>query len=736
MTEFGRAMSSMFGAMNGGGNIARDILHDEARLSTQTKQIQLQTDINKKLSQIRQSANDEDWETEVNNFFAEIKSGMGNKNSPYYCRNNLQAMQFNEILEQNRVGVSAKVGLMAEERQAQKDIVNVSNAKDQLATMYGGMDYINKCNELDRQLYLTGRLNPQQYQQQMDLNFKKGYTQTHLNFFDANLDEAIQNGESYESYKKRVEEAIPEMKHKDINGLEIDFDKSALDEQINKTWKQTYYAKLSDIQQGNANKLSQIVQSMKQQQTAEGRLTVARQGQMVMNGMKGLQLSEDDRLKYAAYFDLFTSTKGSGSGSGSGSGESKPSDSYDKLCKAAPETAYQLWLEGKAGNLYDCTNLVSYNLQNEWFTGNYKENFGKDVNERNEDFNMLYKGSTSQETLTDAGIKMILEKYPQAKNLMANNFKGLITDMQKNPKDYGTATVGELANYMLDTLAGSNANLTDDQFIEGFKKHINDCYVEKCKFVTLDKKGKLQKTFDAKSPKGIAQAARLAQEKDFVYTYNGNEVWAAGKKEALEAKGGVVDVLKNAVVGTLGIPENERGKLDFYYKPNPESNDMQSTPIITYKNNAYEVIPNDDDKGFMLRDVHTGELIEGKVTGGKVARMAEKADAKAGQNAASGEVSRIENERAEYVAKEAAGVDTIPTAVRKSGAASAGDWQASPTTRQMFLQNTAAKIEKAADKVSKGKMNESEFREEFGISYASWKDTKGQTAKYELILKS
>jgi hypothetical protein len=738
MSSFSNAMMSMLNAANTTSDIVRDYTHEQARLSTQTKEIQLQTDINEELAKIRQSANDEEWNTQINDFFTRVKSGMSDKNSPYYCKNNLQAQQFEAIMEQHRVGVSAKVGQMAEERAMQKDIVTYNNAVNQLENMYFGQQFVDKANELAGDLYRAGRLSPQQYQQQKDLNFKKGYTEARLKAFEASVDDAITNGESYEKLKSRLDSAMPEMKHSDINGLEIDFDKSALDDQINKTLYQSYNAKLSDMQQGNADKLSQIVQRMKQQNSAEARLAVARQGQMTMNGMQGLQLSENDRLKYAAYFDLFTSTKGSGDGSGSGSG-SKPTDSFDKLCKVAPDTAYQLWLEGKADNLYDCTNLVSYNLKNEWYTGDYKENFGKDIKERDEDFNMLYKGSTAAQTLTDTAIKMVLEKYPSAKNLMGNNFKGLITDMQKNPQDYGDATVGELADYLLDTLAGSNSNLTNEEFIEGFRKHINDCYVEKCKYIELNKKGELLKKYNAGNAADVAKAARLAQEKDFVFTYGGQERWANGKKEALEAKGGVVDVLKNAVAGTLGIPDAEHGSIGFYYKPDELHDDVTSTPIITYKNKAYEVIPNDDNKGFTLRDYHTKEIIEGSLKGGKAERTENK---KAAGNTVK-ELSEVRKQiESSREVDDAQWADILydkgmPKAAVAAGVTNAEDWnQSDKYTRITMLTSAARKVTKDAHKVESNKMSEDDFKKKYGFDYSTWNKASTRDKQFYTLLNN
>ena len=71
----------------------------QANVSTQTKNIQLQTDINAQLARIRQSSPSDynDWNTEINNFFEQVRSGMSNKDSPYYCKNNLQAEMFTKI---------------------------------------------------------------------------------------------------------------------------------------------------------------------------------------------------------------------------------------------------------------------------------------------------------------------------------------------------------------------------------------------------------------------------------------------------------------------------------------------------------------------------------------------------------------------------------------------------------------------------------------------------------------
>lgn len=454
-------------------SVVNDYNTKQAALSTQTKNIQLQNDINGQLARIRQSSNFEEWNTQINDFFTQVKNGMGNKDSPYYCQNNLQAVEFTKILEQNQVNVSQQVGRMVEQRQAEKDILDVQNKKTMLAEMTAGQDYIDQANELDKLLYESGRITQEQYQQSKDQNYIKAYQNMYLKTFNGSLNDALSQGKSFEAFYSDIEKSIPELKATDTDGLERVMDKDALNNAIKKTCQQNYNAKLQDIQQGNANSLSQIVQDMRQQNTAEGKVAAARRGQMTMNRMLGLKLSETDRLQYSAIFELALggdSLKGSGSGSGA---KASDFDSYEKLIKANPQTAIDLVKDGTVENTYEAIKVVSSTLVDEWYNGNYKENFEKDAAERDETFNLLYKGQTSENSITDAIFNEAIKKYPTAENLLNNKCKKLMDDIQKNPKKYGGATTGALADFITDWVLGADRNATDDDFVKALDQHIN-----------------------------------------------------------------------------------------------------------------------------------------------------------------------------------------------------------------------------------------------------------------------
>lgn len=733
----GKATDAFFDAINTGSSIVKDYTENEARFATTTKKYNLQADINNEMQKIAMNGNYTTWQTDINNFFEKVKGQMSDPNSQYYCKNNLQAKMFDEVLNDSLVSVGNRVSMMVMQKQLSQMGVDRDQAINRLIEQnVTGNDFVKRANEIDDAYWLVnGNINPDEKQATRERRYIYGYTSEREALFDNTLKDAVKRGESVERLIDMVNKNTTPINAFNADGSPMSIDTKGIDADLNKKWHQKYDAALKDYQSENANRLSRILEQMRQVNTEEEKTQIAQHGQNTMKLMKDHDLSENDRNFYSAAFEL--NLGGSGlKGSGSGSGSSKPTDSYENLIKSAPDTALQLWLDGKHGNVYDVTQTVSNAVTEQWFTKPYKENFDKDENELKEDFSLMYQGRVSSENITDAITKKILEKFPSAKNYIDNNFNNLITDMQKNPKKYGTATAGELANFMLDTIYSADSSYTDEDFMNAFKQHVNDCYVERIKYVELDKKGNLEKKFNANKEKDIAQAARLASEKDFVYTFNGNEVWAPGKKEALEAEGGIVDVLKSAVAGTLDIPAEDRSLVGFQYVQSKD--DMTSQPIITYKNQAYEVIPNDDDKGFKLREVHTGEVIEGKLAGnGKAERKEDKTQAKENVKNAHNATYQLESERTENVNKSITEKKDMPYAMKKAGGVKDAEWEnGTLSDKQIYLQDNVTKINKAADAVKNKKMTEAQFYDEYHIKYDKWINTKEKIARFNLILES
>lgn len=749
-------MANVFDAitasLESAGSVSKTVntyLTNEAKLSTQNKQIQLKADINAKMDEIRSSNKPEEWETKINQFFEQTKSSMMNPDSPYYCKNNLQGQMFTSILDEAKVDVDNKVSGLVWEANREKAIIDYRNNLTLLSQTESGQGYIDKANGLAKSLFDCGYITREQYQTQLDTNFNTAYIDTATKAFDGTVEEAIKRGDSKESLIKMALDNVTNLMGIDTDGLPKTFDKEAMNKTLKKNFEQNYRAYLADYQQGNANKLSEINQQMRQASTAEGKLAIARRGQQSLSKMTGNMLSEDDRNKYAAYFDLGLNGSGTSSGSGSGSGSKKPDETFANFCKAQPGEALQMVIDNDSLCPYDAAQIVSDTMVKEWFTGNFKENYDLDSQGRLEDYKNIYEHSTSVQTVTDAMLDKLIEKYPTAANYLKNNCSKLISDIQKNPKEYGEASAGELADFMRDWILSAPAKATDDDFVNALKGYVNNCYIERCKYIELKDNGKLRDTFNAKKPADIAKAAQLASEKDFVFTDQyGNERWAKGKKEALEAPGGVVNVLQNAVVGTLGIPESEYKDLSFYYQRDESGHDMTNKPIITYKDKAYEVIANDDGKGFTVREYAVDENgkmqkvrdIEGKAGGKlqKVMRKEEKKEAAQDVKDASAGVATIKKDREQAINKAITESTSIPKAMKAVGTIEKEEWEDVKTVenRTTYLNITERKINNDASKVEKDKMSAAEFKNKYGIDYNEWIKTGERSAHYELILKS
>lgn len=733
----------------------------QANLSTQTKNIQLQSDIDAQLARIRQSSPSDfnDWNTEINNFFEQVRSGMGDKNSPYYCKNNLQAEQFTKILDQNQVSVSDQVNRLVEQQQIQKNRIDVNKSLLNLQNMgLTGQEYYDEAKKVVDSAYAVGSYSQQEYEQLLDNNFFTGYSSMYENMFNDTVMQSIQQGDSFETIWSMMEAQAPNMMKTDGDNMPANFDKKSYDATIKKTLQQSYNAKLADVQNTNAGKLSEIVQQMRQQTTEEAKLSVARKGFNTMNQMQGIQLSTSQRDHYSDIFEFVIKSSGSTGGSGGGL-KASDFDSFENLLKHEPETLVQLIKDGVAGNAYEAAKMGATSLLNELFTGNYKENYDKDYEEREELYSLVYKGVISEDALSTKLFDLLVDNYPTAKDLIKNDYNKLITDIQKNHDKYGTASVGALGEWMMDYILGADQYTTDDDFVNAFKQHINDCYAESIDYVTLDKKGNLKKTFNAKSEKGIAEAARFAQSHDFVYTWQGQERWGEGKKEALEAEGGVVNTLKNAVAGTLGLTEADikASPLGFYYKPDEAHDDLTSVPIITYKGKGYEVIPNDDDKGFKVRVIEPGKedtYLDGKVATKELQlqRADEKKDAKQVVKTAKQQEEELVQERHDKTNQLIRDTNTITKAMKAAKTVSDEDWKNASedvSKRQIYLSDTENKIDAEARKIKKKEaeknekkkakmkaMTRGEFYTTYGITYDSWIKSSQIDYRYELILNS
>ncbi|MBO7733343.1 MAG: hypothetical protein J6S67_12335 [Methanobrevibacter sp.] len=734
MANVWEVTNALLDSANAVSNTYNDYITKEAKLSTDTKQNQLKADINAQMDAIRRSSSSEEWPTKINEFFEKTKSDMENPDSVYYCKNRKQAEMFNSILNEAKVDVDSKVSGLVYEADREKAIVNYKNSLTLLSQTEGGQGYIDKANNLARDLFECGYITREQYQTQLDTNFNTAYINTATKAFDDTIEESIRRGDSKEKVINMALDNVTNLMGIDTDGLPKTFDKDTMNKTLENSFKAKYGAYLADYQQQNANKLSEINQQMRQASTAEGRLAIARRGQQALSGMTGNMISEDDRNKYAAYFDLGNGTKSSGSGSGSGT--NKPTDAYEKLIDAAPGEALELIKTNPELCPYDAAEIYSMKLTKWFMTEDYKENYDKDMQDRSETFDRLYEHRTSKESIADGIFKEIKNQFPTLAGYIDNKAKGLQDYIKKNPKSFSQEDLAQVSAWCVDWALSANGNATDADFKKDFDNMVNTFYVSSVKSVTLNDRGKLKQTFNANKTSDIAQAAKIAADNDFVFTDQyGEASWAPGKKEALEAEGGIVNVLQNAVVGTLGLSENDYKDIGFYYQPDESGNDMTSKPIVTYKDKAYEVIPDEKGKGFNIRDINTGEIIEGKAGGKlkKVMRANQKQEAEEDVKQTSREVAQLKKDREKQTNEAITASTNYPKAMQAAGKVDKDTWNdyKDLETRTYNLRVTANRMDADAKK-----MDDAEFKKKYNISKDEWTEDKVESRRFNLILKS
>lgn len=755
---------------NAFNSVWRKQIEHEAEFSTNTKQIRLQNDINAELLKIRQSNNFEDWLTNINNLFSETEKGMSDPNSSYYCRNQIEGEMFSKILAEQHSKVNYQIAVMVAKKQSENRIAEAGKAT-QLLIENGatGQEFTSQANQLYKDLNDNGDIRDLQLEEVETEHKNKGYELSVNKYVDNSFEDAIRNNETFTSFKEKIKAKVDEENPEGISKEK----ESQIWSNVEKQWNE----KLKDLQQNNADKLAEIVTQVRSAGNNVDKGRIARYGMNKVLEYNNTQLlSENDRIRYSSIFELYLKAAESNTdGSGTGNGSNKEVlDSYEKVVKVAPSVALQMVRENIGISPYEAAQAMSKRLQDEWLYVDWKENEKLGYNERNNKYFNLYSGDTSEESLTNEMLKQIMQSRPEVMELWNNNFKGLRDDMKKNPKLYGGASLEALANFLVDLTLESHVGIPTEQIMNTFKKYINDCYIESINYMEFEKKkpGVLKATYDVTKPDQVAKAANLVHEKDYVYTYAGNEVWAPGKKEALEAEGGINSVLRNAAARTLGLsPEDLQ---DTIYKRT--RNDMESVPIFKHGDKAYEVVATEngksfnvieygykkekdedgnefvvyDEDGLPVFDFSSGEIINGVVPDKKAAkeeRKAAKQEAKMNAKTASAETATLKKQREEENKKKITQSNSMPYAMIKAGKVEQGEWENYNNTnrteeRQYMLNVTANKINSEAKDISKIKdedekeLEKNKFYEKYHINYDDWMENRTEEARHKLILKS
>lgn len=593
-----QALGAVSQGMEFGGALAGMLdkeVKNKARADLNYINANLENDMNNFLLELEQSNDYSNWQEKADDFLEKRKSLLSDKNSPYYCSNDYTAKQADLMLLNARNGLQEKVARSALRMQMQETMVKDSNTLDMYKNLYSGQELIDKSTAIIDGEYKSGKLTPEQYDAKVKTIYKDAVYNSLSDIADVAIEDAINKGESFEKAWKKVKENSSNYSLKSaIDGTQQNWKKEEIENEAKKNAQQKYNNAVKNIQDQNANTLSEFLLEIENTDNPADKTSLAKQALSLMaTQMGGLKLEETARNRYSSKFGNILddiASGGDGTSLSGGSGSSNL-ESFSELIKLAPKSFIAKWKEGAFNNIYEMKEAFVDTIKKEYFGKNWK-----DVKDKsNDNFNLKYSYVFS---------KLIEEAVTEKLN--TQDFRGikktyddLVNDIQKHPKQYGDASIGNLSAFIYDWVANSKPGDTDEDFYNDLKKHIGACYLDKANYLTLNKKGEAKKKFK-NDAKGIGQSAEFLQNNDVVFTdINGKAIWAKDAEKAITEN--IAPIQKEAVAKALGLSQKEAdSKLSFTFTQT--QNDMKPSLVFRYAGNSYIVQQSADKKGYIVVD--------------------------------------------------------------------------------------------------------------------------------------
>ncbi len=459
MANFIEFTNAAFDAMNTGAAITNNIIQNNAVISTRNKKYQLQDAVNKKLQEIQQSSNFENWNTDVANFYGQIKSSMSDKNSPYYCRNNLESQQFQAILDESNVVVKEKVAQMTIAAQNEKDILDTNNSTDLIFQTYAGQEAYDRANEGYNLLFKKGAISRTQYEQQKDRNYLRAYGSMCDKLFNDSFEESLKHGETAETFWQKMKETLPELRATDASGMEKTLDISSYMDSQEKKYKSMYTARQQDMWNESEKKCAQIFDSVMDGATAEERNQARMLGRAYLDRVKYTgQMSPEQLTTWTARFKLEdpSTTK---SGASSAFKKLTPKEQMDFYLREAEKGSKGA--EGGINSFYNAREI-------------YKQSMLDEVKAVNPDAKWVDVEKAYPECMGFfEEAKKRMRNIPGMSEVIntAENMLGTILNTKDDKKKY-EEEAGRAMDIVFDMLAEVDVSNMDKAAVEDYKKRV------------------------------------------------------------------------------------------------------------------------------------------------------------------------------------------------------------------------------------------------------------------------
>lgn len=742
MGALGNFTNALLDAANTTSNVYDKYITKQAELSTDIKNSQLQIEINAELARIQQSTDFENWNTEINDFFEKRKSAMADKNSSYYCQNNLQAEMFTKILDQSLINVTNHVNNMVIQEQKQKNKIDVNKGIINNKNLgLAGQELYDANKDLLDKAQEVGTYSQAEYEQMNEAIFYDSYSSMYYNMFDQSAEEAIKRGDSLDKIWDWMQSNASAMMKVDKEQMPEGFDKEAYDNKIKNELQRSYNAKQQDIWNQTEMQFADFYDRMLDQRSLEGRNNVAQQARNYIDKVKNTGLASADQItKWTSRFVLEDYLDPAGT--------TTKSQAVNALSKMKPEDQMDFfigqWKKGSKGEEGGIAGLYNaYNL--------FKDSVLKQAQAINPDATW---------TDVERECPVVMQFFEKAKKQFSN-IPGMSDVIDNAEEMLGVIGVDKTnlegaMDIVYDMLFEVDVSDMDGPTKEKYVKRVavafNSLYgnaLEKNKdYSWLKDEPGMENITDFKigvigNEKNLAKAIYTLQNNpDLVYKDKNQQLQEV---YGMDIKRGLINIEaeeKNEIARYIKAAEGRdinTGAISSDWEEDG-AYDVKATRVYTVGNQQYR-LSSPDGKSLVMETKKAGRPSEGEDPSLYEWKQTQKTKEIEKGNSLEGarDKKQLETESNNRIMES----KSMPKAMQASGKFTEDDtrydWANTNNIedRQYMLRVTANRISSDAGKVGKKKgMTEAEFEQKYGISYKEWMATSDDITRWDLILNS
>lgn len=751
MGAIGDFTNTLLNSANTANSIMDDRIRKQAQFDLNTRKLRLQEEINSKMNDFSTRSDYENWEQEIDNLFTETQANMSNQDSDFYCRNNLTAQMFNEVLNNARVQTQQRTTELVLQFNEKKKDLDYNQSYELLKQMYSGQDFVDNADILIDSYSQTRQLDPIQIENLKAQAFKDAMAGVYGDFYNQIVNKALVAGKTADEVWNDIDRGTAgSVKRKDENGITIpNYGSGEFKKEQAEIFKQKYKADQAQYQRQNAEWYSNdivdirgdivnLISGAKGAKNAtdivarinigHGRLEKTQQSQLG-NGVKD-SLSKE----YKQLLDLLENyEKAVNKGAGSGS-VNAPSFNSVFLRPGFTENYLQGIESGQYDNPYQAAREMKECLEDGFFNNGWKEKSvyqngtKRDMTEQEQIkyFTEQYENTAAHELLnSDYLQKRLKSNYPSLYQKYNNLVKDIEKDILKPEKQrkYTAGAATYIANFINDLMAGAGNN-SDLKAMEA----LLDTQINAVTIDGLNGLFKSKKHFENYDDY-IGRTAKELRENDVLMTddYRNTRKWAPGTEEKVNR---VAKEQRDYIASKLNIELNN----DWTYMVT--ENDAQPIPIFTDKaGNKYIIEPGEngtakivDERGTVYNSLSKKERRQ-QNTAERKANAEERKQARAEEEA-------IVDSEDEAMRTTLAASKTIPELVKEYGNTNTDNWNSEAggmLNRNEAYNKTIRKLDQLAND---NNYSDAEFKAKTGVTKAQWKAITKRSEKYNIVSKS